>query len=248
MSAAPSAPARTPDVHRWTGIAAITVAVLMVTEFTVRISMGDRPDLDQAEALAEFIQRTATQALVVIMIDTFLMTAMIVLLAGFRQIITHARPDLQWVADLGFGAGLVFVTVTLIGDAMNGGAALDTVGMEPDPTAIRALTEGYTLMFGATGCVLIALICGAGGYVTLVSGALPRWTGWVAVVVAITSVLVVPTMFNGTSTADPFSAGGDVVTVFATFPFFAWSVAVGIVTIRGRRPNSVVVQQEVQPA
>ena len=108
--------------------------------------MGDRPDLDQPEALAQFIQRTSTQALVVIMIDTFLMAAMIVLLAGFRQIITHARRDLQWVADLGFGAGLVFVTVTLIGDALNGGAALDTVGMEPDPSAIRALTEGYTLM------------------------------------------------------------------------------------------------------
>lgn len=243
-----SGTARTPDVRRWTGIAAIVVAALMITEFTVRISMGDRPDLDEAEALGEFIQRTALQALLVIMIDLFLMTSMIVLLAGFRQIITHARRDLQWIADLAFGAGLVFVTVTLIGDSMNGGAALDTIGMEPDPSAIRALTEGYTLMFGATGCVLIALICGAGGYVTLASGALPRWTGWVAIAVSITSVLVVPTMFNGTSTADPFSAGGVVVTVFATFPFFAWSVAVGIVTIGGRRSSGAIAQQEVQPA
>jgi len=243
-----SGTARTPDVRRWTGIAAIVVAALMITEFTVRISMGDRPDLDEAEALGEFIQRTALQALLVIMIDLFLMTSMIVLLAGFRQIITHARRDLQWIADLCFGAGLVFVTITLIGDSMNGGAALDTVGMEPDPSAIRALTEGYTLMFGATGCVLIALICGAGGYVTLASGALPRWTGWVAIAVSITSVLVVPTMFNGTSTADPFSAGGVVVTVFATFPFFAWSVAVGIVTIGGRRSSGAIAQQEVQPA
>jgi hypothetical protein len=224
---------RKPDVRRWTGIAAIGVAALMVTEFVVRTTMGHRPDLDERQQLAAFIDDTAFQALLVIMIDAFLMTAMIVLLAGFRQIITHTRRDVQWIADLAFGAGLVFVTVTLIGDSMNGGAALDTVGMEPDPSAIRALTEGYTLMFGATGCVLIALVAGASGYVTLLSGALPRWTGWVAIAVAITSVLAVPTMFNGTSTDDPFSAGGDVVTAFATFPFFAWSVAVGIVTIRG---------------
>jgi hypothetical protein len=38
------------------------------------------------------------------------------------------------------------------------------------------------------------------------------------------------------------------VTVLATFPFFAWSVAVGIVTIRGRRPQEAVARQEVQPA
>ncbi len=224
---------RHPDVRRWTGIAAITVAALLVTEFAVRMSMGDRPDLDDEKALADFIQGTAYRQLIVIMIDTFLMTAMIVLLAGFRQIVTHLRHDLQWIADLAFGAGLVFVTVTLIGDAMNGGTALDTVGMDPDPSAIRALTEGYTLMFGATGCVLIALITGASGYVTLLSGALPRWTGWVAIGVAAASLLAVPTMFNGTSTANPFSAGGTVVTAFATFPFFAWAVAVGIVTIRG---------------
>jgi hypothetical protein len=224
---------RYPDVRRWTGIAAITVAALLVTEFVVRMSMGERPDLDDEAALGVFIEGTAQRALIVIMIDLFLMTAMIVLLAGFRQIISHARHDLQWLTDLTFGAGLVFVTVTLVGDSMNGGAALDTVGMTPDPSAIRALTEGYTLMFGATGCVLIALIAGAGGYVTLLSGALPRWTGWVALAVALTSLLAVPTLFNGTSNSDPFSAGGTVVTAFATFPFFAWSVAVGIVTIRG---------------
>lgn len=231
---------RYPDVRRWTGVAAIAVAALLVTEFVVRMSMGQRPDLDDEAALGAFIEATAVRALIVIMIDLFLMTSMIVLLAGFRQIITHARHDLQWITDITFGAGLVFVTITLVGDSMNGGAALDTVGMTPDPSAIRALTEGYTLMFGATGCVLIALIAGAGGYVTILSGALPRWTGWVAIGVAITSLLAVPTMFHGTSNADPFSAGGTVVTAFATFPFFAWSVAVGIVTIRGMRHHERV--------
>ena len=223
-----------PDARRWTGIAAIVVAALLVTEFLVRLGMGARPDLDEAEALAAFLQRTSTQTLVVIMIDTFLMTSMIVLFAGLRQLHTHARPDIQWLADLAFGAGLVFVTITLIGDAMEGGTALDAVGMTPDPSAMRALTEGYTLLFGATGCVLIALIAGASGYTTLLSGALPAWTGWVAIGVAVTNLLAVPTMFGGTSTDDFWSAGGTGVTLLATFPFFAWAVAVGISTIRGR--------------
>jgi hypothetical protein len=199
------------------------------------MGMGDRPDLDDSQALADFLHHTRIATLVVIMIDTFLMTSMIVLFAGLRQLHTHARPDLQWVADLAFGAGLVFVTITLIGDALEGGTALDAIGMTPDPSAMRALTEGYTLLFGATGCVLIALIAAASGYSTLLSGALPTWTGWVAITVAALNLAAVPTMFGGTSTADFWSAGGTGVTVLATFPFFAWSVAVGIVTIRGIR-------------
>jgi len=224
-----------PDVRRWTGIAAIVVAVLLLTEFFVRVGMGSRPDLDDPDALAAFLTRTRIATLVVIMIDTFLMTSMIVLFAGLRQLHTHARRDVQWLADLAFGAGLVFVTITLIGDALEGGSALDAIGMAPDPSAMRALTEGYTLLFGATGCVLIALIAGASGYTTLLSGALPAWTGWVAIVVAVLNLAAVPTMFGGTSTDDFWSAGGTGVTMIGTFPFFAWSVAVGIATIRGIR-------------
>ncbi len=92
---------------------------------------------------------------------------------------------------------------------MNGGAALDTVGMTPEPISIRAITAGYTLMFGATGCVLSALMAGAFGYVTVLSRALPAWTGWVGIGVAAFNVLAIPTMFNGTSTANFVSAGGD---------------------------------------
>jgi hypothetical protein len=228
-----------PDVRRWTGIAALAVAALLATEFFVRLYMGDRPDLDDSEALAAFMDDYGRQTLVKIMIDLFLMTAMIVLFGGFRQIITMSRPDLQWLTDIAFGAGTVFVAITLVGDALEAGSALDAIGMPPDPSAIRALTEGYTLLFGAVGCVLIALIAGASGYVTLLSGALPAWTGWVAVGVAATNLLAVPTMFGGTSTNDLWSAGGVGVAVIATFPFFAWAVVVGVATVRGDRHHAL---------
>ena len=62
------------------------------------------------------------------------------------------------MADLGYGAGLIFVAVTLVGDAMDGGGALDTVKQQADGTVIRALTEGHILMFGSIGCVMTALV------------------------------------------------------------------------------------------
>jgi hypothetical protein len=224
-----------PDVRFWTGLAASAVAALLLAEFIVRAVMGPRPPLTDGAALAAFMTRNSTHTLIIVMIDTILMVCVIVFLAGFRQLITHARHELQWVADLAFGAGLVFVGITLVGDAMEAGSALDASDGAPDPSVLRALTEGHMLMFGSTGCVLIALIAAASGYVTFASGALPRWTGWVAYAVAVLNLLALPTMFGGTSDRSFVSAGGVGVAVFATFPWLAWVIAVGIVTIRSRR-------------
>ncbi|MEF2978648.1 hypothetical protein [Subtercola sp. YIM 133946] len=229
-----------PDVRRWTGISAIAVAILMAAEFlTASLGVGAAPPLSDETALGEFMTGAADATLLVIFIDTFLMAALVVFLASFRQLITRARADMQWVADLGYGAGLIFVAVTLVGDAMDGGGALDTVKQPADGSVIRALTEGHILMFGSIGCVMTALVVAAAGYVSFASATLPRWTGWLAFVVAALNLLTVPAMFNGTSSTDPFSAGGPGVTALATFPFLVWVAIVGIVTIRGTHHHAM---------
>ena len=222
-----------PDVKRWTGIAAIGVAVLLTTEFILHQVVGPRPELDQSADLAAFFVAHHTLLLTIVLIDTVLMGNIIVFLAGFRQIITHTRHDLQWIADVGFAAGLVFVAITMVGDAMEAGSALDVVGLKPDASAIRALTEGHAVMFGATGCVLLAVLSGSSAYAVIASGALPRWTGVVAWVVAGLQIFGLATIFGGTSDRFWFSSGGVGVTLTATFPWIAWVITVGIVTIRG---------------
>lgn len=224
---------RSPDVKRWTGVAAAGVAALLITEFILHQVAGPRPELDQPHALADYFVRHHNLLLTIVLIDTVLMANIIVFLGGFRQLITHARHDLQWVADITFGAGLVFVAITMAGDAMEAGSALDVVGLTPDPSAIRALTEGHAVMFGATGCVLLAVISGSSAYTVLASRALPRWTGVVAWVVAGLQIFGLATIFGGTSDRFWFSSGGVGVTLTATFPWVAWVITVGIVTIQG---------------
>ncbi|UFS58850.1 hypothetical protein [Subtercola endophyticus] len=238
-----------PDVRRWTGISAIAVACLMTAEFlTASLGVGAAPPLDDEAALGQFMTGAAYPTLLVIFIDTFLMAALVVFLASFRHLIVRARTDMRWVADLGYGAGLIFVAVTLVGDAMDGGGALDTVKQQADGTVIRALTEGHILMFGSIGCVMTALVVAAAGYVTFASATLPRWTGWLAFVVAALNLVTVPAMFNGTSSTDLFSAGGPGVTALATFPFLVWVAIVGIVTIRGTHHHAMRRAQAAQKA
>ena len=241
----PVSPAlRSPDVKRWTGIAAIGVAALLLTEFILHQVVGPRPELDQSAPLAAFFVQHHNLLLTIVLIDTVLMGNIIVFLAGFRQIITHTRHDLQWIADVGFGAGLVFVAITMVGDAMEAGSALDVVNLTPDASAIRALTEGHAVMFGATGCVLLAVISASSAYAVLASHALPRWTGIVAWVIAGLQIFGLATIYGGTSDRYWFSAGGVGVTATATFPWLAWVITVGIVTIQGhsgfRRRRSAI--------
>jgi len=228
---------RTPNVGVWTGVSALAVAFFTVIEFLVRqIFVGSRPPLDQAAALAEFSHRTAAGTLGVIVIDTFLMASLVVFLAAFRQLITQRRRDLSWVSALAYGSGIAYVAVTLVGDGMEGGAALDAAGAHPDVHVIRALTLGHALLFGSIGCVLTGLVAGASGYVTIISGALPRWTGRLALVVAVANLVAVATVFGGTD--DSFrSVGGWGTAALATFPWLVWVVCVGIVVLRGNRDH-----------
>jgi hypothetical protein len=223
-----------PDARLLTGLAGFSVAVLLLIEFGVRVSLGPRPALDDGAALAAFASRTSTQTLVITLVDTIMMACLIVFLAAFRQLITLAEGDLEWLTALVMGAGLVFVGVTLVGDSMEAGGALGAVGTSADSSTVRTLTEGYLLLFGPVSYVLIALVAAASGYVILASRALPRWTGIVSFVVAALNIVAVPTAFGGTDDAKFFSIGGSGGAVFATFPWIAWVVMVGVLSLRER--------------
>jgi hypothetical protein len=225
------------DLRRVVGISSFVVVGMMILEGARAMVLGRRPMLDQTEALVHYQTNTATGMLVVVTIDTFLMTALIVFLGAFRQLVTTNNRELRWITDIAFGAGIVFVAVTLVGDAMAGGAALDTVGTVPDASTIRALTVGHVLMFGVVGCVLTALVMAACGVIVLNSTVLPRWVGWAAFGCAATNMLSVPTTFLGTDPDFWASSGGWATTAFATAPFLLWTGLVGIMTIRGQRAH-----------
>ncbi len=225
-----------PDVRLWTGIAALAVGALTLAEFTLQLVLfAPSPALDASQELADYAAATANQVLFTILMDTFLLSAIVVFISGFRQLITRVRPDLQWVAGIMYGSGLLLVVVTLAGDALQGGAALDTIDLALDPSSIRTLLEGRTVMLGSIAATLTALVAAAAAYVTIASGALPRWTGYLAYAVAALNLVSVPTMFGGTDPDFFLAADGAATVLLATFPWLVWVVCVGCVAIRDRR-------------
>jgi Na+/phosphate symporter len=135
-------------------------------------------------------------------------------------------------ATLVFGTGLVLFALDLVGDALQGATALDTFA-RPDPTIVRGLIEASLPLFGAIGLIMSALFLCSAGYVTLVTAALPRWTGWLALAGAVVNLLAAPSIFRGTDFLAVYTAAGW-VTYIGQLALVSWFVIASIAMLRIR--------------
>ncbi len=174
-----------------------------------------------------------------ILLGLGLYVTLMVFAVGFRELIRRADGDFEWVGMLSVVAMAVWLGVTLVANGLEGGAALDTLDGQPDPSVVRALTMGYLLIYnGSIAFVMTALYLAAAGYATFATGILPRWTGWLAYVATALCVVSIPAMFGGP--ADPtrfYNAGGWGAAVIANFPPLLWFLVVGIVLVRRVEPT-----------
>jgi hypothetical protein len=167
---------------------------------------------------------------------------MLVFAAGLRHLIRQARPDTEWIGTLLFGAALGWVAVTVVADGLEGGAVLDTLNGNADPSAVRALVAGTLLIYnGSIAFAITGLFLGAAAWATFDSGVLPRWTAWIAVVGAVLCTASVPAMYGGPVDYSGFyNAGGWGPAIVANFPPMMWFLAVSVILIRRRDIESRV--------
>ncbi len=196
-------------VRRWTGAFGIAGFVVFLLALPLYFfvpqpitRLQDTVEFsDSVSRASTFILTRATLA------DPLIIACLLVFLAGFRYLIRQARPDYEWVGTLVFGAGLVMFTPGLAGDALEGGAALDT-SIKADPSVVRGLMEGSFAFYGAIGLIMSALLLASAGYAIMTSGVLPRWTGWVAYAGAVVNLVAAPSIFRGTDYTGFYTATG----------------------------------------
>jgi hypothetical protein len=99
---------------------------------------------------------------------------------------------------------------------------------------IRALGEGYLLLYGSIGCMLIALFSAAVGYATVGARVLPSWTAWVAYATAAFNLLAMPLGFSLAPTAILAWA------IIASFLFPIWVAITSISLIMSLRKSQAM--------
>lgn len=169
--------------------------------------------------------------------DPLIFVGLLVFLAGFRHLIRQVRQEYEWLAALVFGVGVLLFTLELVGDGLEAGAALDTVA-KAEPSVVRGLMEASFPMYGAIGLVMSALLLASAAYATLVTKALPRWTGWLAYASAALNLAAAPSILGGTDYTAFWSAPGW-VTFIAQGAMVIWFLVASISMLRKKEPNKI---------
>ena len=223
-------------VFRWTGWFGIAGVAIFMCEIPLWIIPGTGPLISDAVGHSQYLASIRIIALTRVLLDMGMYVCFMVFFAGLRHLIKKTRSEYEWVATLVFGAGLVWWAVSLVADSLEGGAVLDTLSGKADPSAVRALVEGTILIYnGSIAFAVTALFMASAGFATLATGALPRWTGWVAWASVVLCLVAIPSMY--VEVIDPsgfYNVAGWGPALVANVPPLIWFLIASISMIRKR--------------
>jgi hypothetical protein len=221
------------------GWSALVLVVLAVGQFPLYMQGDASVSLYDGAGLARNAFQIHNVIFTRVLMDLGVYVAAMVFAAALSQLIRDADRAYAWVGSLALGAMAVWIGVTLVANSLEGGVALDTLSGRGDPSAARALTDGYLLIYnGSIAFMVTALFLAAAGYATFATTVLPRWTGWIAYAGVALCLLCVPAMYGGAlNTRAFYNAAGWGPVVVANFPCAIWFLTVGVCLLQaGPRP------------
>lgn len=224
-------------IYRIAGISSLACVATFFIEFPFYLVRSPFPGLAATAKLPDFAARNATNIMCCVFLDLIILTLLMIFFAGIRHLIRTANPQHEWLASLFFGVGLVYVTLTFVADSLQGSTVIDAFDPPADGVIIRAMMESMFLMYGAVALWLMAFFMAILSYVTLASGALPRWSAWTGYACALACLAFVPTMFvhhiDMFGFYNPVGWGAEAIA--NGFPLAIWMIVVGILMLRTSR-------------
>ena len=221
-------------IYRIAGLSALVCILTFFIEFPFYCVRSPWPGLAASEKLGDYAARNGTNIMCCVFLDFIILSLLMIFLAGVRHLIRQTNHE--WLASLFFGVGLVFVALTFVADSLQGTVAVDGFNPPADGVIVRALFESTILMYGAVALWLLALLMAILSYVTLASGALPKWLAWLGYGCALTCLAFVPAMFvRHVDLLGFYNPAGLGVEAFANgFPLAVWMIAIGVALLRKR--------------
>ena len=221
-------------VFRWTGTFGVVGFVVFLIALPLYYLGGQEPAIQETAQTAEFVTRTSAFIIARATIaDPLIMVCFLVFLVGFRHLVKQSRSEYEWLSTLVFGSGLVVITLELVGDALQGAAALDALA-KSEPAVVQGLLEGSFPFYGAVGLIMSVLFLASAGYTTLAAGVLPKWTGWFAFAAAFTNLVAAPSIFWGSDFTRFYSANG-YATMIGQGMLVLWFMIASVSMIIGKR-------------
>ena len=165
--------------------------MFVVLFFTAFVLAGESGDTG-SEVLEHYTGQEGKQIVALFLLASSAI-AYLLFVGALRAILATVEREPRPLSSLGFAGGIVTTCLLLVTAAVLG-ALTDAVGTAENPEAYYIVNSTiYPLItFGIASSSLLAL---ATGILTLRSGVLPRWVGWVSLVAApiiLIAILFIP--------------------------------------------------------
>ena len=170
-------------VQRLGAASGVLYVVLLIIGGNIRDS-GEASTAPEGVAQA-FVQAAANQTTFTIawILEILAFLCFLCFLGYLCQALRRAEGDQGWLATAAFGGGVMSIAIKL-GSAAPIFAAFHRANESLDPQIARALQDMNDASFFLSFYPLVVLL-GAAAIVAIRYGALPRWLGWTAAVLAI---------------------------------------------------------------
>lgn len=182
------------------------------------------PSASDPSAVAAFIADKRTEILGQSMLFVLSAALFLCFLGSLRSFITRAEggPATETLSTVLFGAGTVWVGLSMVAQALQVGQAMDpSAGVQP------ALLWTMSAMFSIANLPLAVMLL-AVGVVSSRSRAFPVWLGWLSVAAAGAQVLL---WFGTVVRSGPLAPNGWLT--YALYPLFAlWLVPTAVLMLK----------------
>jgi hypothetical protein len=219
---------------KWTGIFGLMGGFLLLLEIPLWIMPGDAGPISDAALHSAFLKNIQSIAFTRIFMDILMYMCWMVLFIGLRQLIIYKKQEFEWIGTLSLAAGIVWWSVSLVADGLEGAAVLLSLEENVNVESVKALVYGTLLIYnGSIAFAVTGLYMASIGYAILATNALPKWIGWFSWFSFSTCILAIPAMYGGAAdTYGFYNVAGWGPTIVANIPPLIWVFAVSIKMIQ----------------
>ena len=171
---------------RWQRIEALTGIAMVVLAVVGLLIAGGQDFLAAPEELADSYVDDSGRIIAGTLIAGWAVFFFFWFVGAVRNRIRVPETPEGGLPALAFGGGIAASTLLLVANAASLAAAFraDEDG-EIDPAAAALLTDLNGIIIGIAAPVALAVFLAATGLVAIATGVLPRWLGWVSLVIAL---------------------------------------------------------------
>lgn len=155
--------------------------------------------------------------------------AFLVFVTGFGHVMIRISPEAEFASKLAFGAGLVFIAVTLFTTSLEAGVVFGASDGSLDPTIDGPLAHASMLAHGPIKRLFSAIYLFAAGYGAFRARLLPNWLRWSGYVIAILNLAFVPSLYFGTDPTVFYAVHSWANSAVTGSLLFYWVFAVSVI-------------------